>query len=288
MSNSTETLRENIQKRMELLGLSQKELAERMGKAPAAISVWMAGKKQPSLPVVDEFALALETTTADLLKPAEKPERKVKVALDELLITLEDLTLQSRRRTAEILNSKTLTKDQKELELEAEEEIRGRGGLFKALVEDLSKHLFLIKNEKARPSGMFQDVLQKWKEEPIHTTALPDTPEHILNGMEVFPFFPANIVQMLMLCRSHLLVAKLNEFLKQVITENEPEIDLEKYQKAPEAHTFSDILEALKTAHPETVRFIREYLGRDQDRPAVLRAAEPTEEPSRVKRKPRE
>lgn len=50
-------------------------------------------------------------------------------------------------------------------------------------------------------------------------------------------------------------------------------------------HVFSDVLEALKTAHPQTVRIIREKLGLSSQE--SLRGVGPDEGSSPVKRKPR-
>lgn len=60
---------ENFKRRRQRLGLSQTELATRLGVAQSYVSDLESGNKVPLVPTLADLAVALETTPAKLLTP---------------------------------------------------------------------------------------------------------------------------------------------------------------------------------------------------------------------------
>jgi len=63
---------ENVRERMDDLGLSQKNLAERLGVTQSYVSQILSGHRRPGLDSLDDFARVLEIDPADLIRSAEK------------------------------------------------------------------------------------------------------------------------------------------------------------------------------------------------------------------------
>lgn len=61
-------LASNLQKLIEKQGMSQKELAVRMGTSEASISRYLHGKRTPSVRVVYYLAICLGTTMDEIVK----------------------------------------------------------------------------------------------------------------------------------------------------------------------------------------------------------------------------
>ena len=58
----------NVRERMTELKISQSELAERLGVTPGYVSQILNNHRRPGLDTLDEFATALETDAARLIK----------------------------------------------------------------------------------------------------------------------------------------------------------------------------------------------------------------------------
>jgi len=61
-------LASNLQKLIEKQGMSQKELAIRMGTSEASISRYLHGKRAPSVRAVYYLAICLDTTVDEIVK----------------------------------------------------------------------------------------------------------------------------------------------------------------------------------------------------------------------------
>ncbi|HEX5141942.1 MAG TPA: helix-turn-helix transcriptional regulator, partial [Dehalococcoidia bacterium] len=61
-------------------GLSQKDLAERMGKQQPAIARFETGRVEPSLSFLQQLAEALDMQLTVLLEPKQSPRRTARVA----------------------------------------------------------------------------------------------------------------------------------------------------------------------------------------------------------------
>ncbi len=66
--NLAEVFRDNVRRRMDQLGVTQAELAERMGVTRPFISHMLTGHRNPGLESLQNFADALDTTAAKLLE----------------------------------------------------------------------------------------------------------------------------------------------------------------------------------------------------------------------------
>lgn len=74
MSDSlANAFRRNVRARMDTLELSQADLAERLRVTPAFVSQMLSGYRNPGLNSLEDFAKALETEAADLIR---EPSRK--------------------------------------------------------------------------------------------------------------------------------------------------------------------------------------------------------------------
>jgi transcriptional regulator with XRE-family HTH domain len=62
----------NVRERMDDLGLSQKDLAAKLKVSPSYVSQMLSGHRRPGLDSLDEFATALDTEPADLIRQPEK------------------------------------------------------------------------------------------------------------------------------------------------------------------------------------------------------------------------
>ena len=60
--------RRNVRERMEALELTQGELADRMKVTPSFVSQMLSGHRAPGLNSLDDFAKALKTEAAELLR----------------------------------------------------------------------------------------------------------------------------------------------------------------------------------------------------------------------------
>ena len=63
--------RENIKARIELLGITQNEVANRLSVSKSEISHVLRGSYEPTLRRVEQFAIALQCEAADLLLDKE-------------------------------------------------------------------------------------------------------------------------------------------------------------------------------------------------------------------------
>ncbi|MEW6016137.1 MAG: helix-turn-helix transcriptional regulator [Candidatus Zixiibacteriota bacterium] len=81
-------LSENLKRLMNLRGVNQVELAKRAGMSQPAISMILAGKRQPLATQIEKLATALHVTTDELLK-GEPPAIPKKV--DQLPSDLKEL-----------------------------------------------------------------------------------------------------------------------------------------------------------------------------------------------------
>jgi transcriptional regulator with XRE-family HTH domain len=72
-----------IKEKREALGLSQKELAEKVGVTPSAINQYEAGSKNPSSEILKGIAIALSTET-DYLFGIKEDEDEIAVAFRDL------------------------------------------------------------------------------------------------------------------------------------------------------------------------------------------------------------
>lgn len=52
----------------EQLGLTQKQLAERLGVTPSAITMWESGERKPDIVMLKRLAAAFNCTTDELLE----------------------------------------------------------------------------------------------------------------------------------------------------------------------------------------------------------------------------
>lgn len=69
-------IRENVQRNLGyylcLRGISQKELAQRLGVSPSAVTNWIKGKNSPDIEMVAEICGALEVSVSDLFGKKEE------------------------------------------------------------------------------------------------------------------------------------------------------------------------------------------------------------------------
>lgn len=63
---------DNVRERMADLGLSQKDLAERLGVTQGYVSQILSGHRRPGLDSLDDFARVLDAQPADLIRFLEK------------------------------------------------------------------------------------------------------------------------------------------------------------------------------------------------------------------------
>lgn len=76
MAKCSKTLSLNITKRMAELGLSQADLARKIGQSPSYVSQVIRGVNQsPALDTLEKIALALETTLIHLLGSQDELQR---------------------------------------------------------------------------------------------------------------------------------------------------------------------------------------------------------------------
>lgn len=76
-TDAKQNIAANVQSLLEVLGMSQSELAEATGESSARISLMIRGIKCPSAAFLARIAEALGTTADALLKPvSKKPVRK--------------------------------------------------------------------------------------------------------------------------------------------------------------------------------------------------------------------
>lgn len=59
----------------ERAGLSQREVAQRIGGSQPMVSLWEGGRYEPSLTVLRQLAAVYETTAAALIGDANRPAR---------------------------------------------------------------------------------------------------------------------------------------------------------------------------------------------------------------------
>ncbi len=72
-----------IKEKREEVGISQKELAEKVGVSPSAINQYEAGSKTPSTDILKEIALAL-STEADYLLGIKEDADQIAVAFRDI------------------------------------------------------------------------------------------------------------------------------------------------------------------------------------------------------------
>ncbi len=72
-----------IKEKREKIGLSQKDLAEKVGVSPSAINQYEAGHKTPSTDILKEIALALSMET-DYLLGIKEDDDQIAVAFRDL------------------------------------------------------------------------------------------------------------------------------------------------------------------------------------------------------------
>lgn len=107
MKQAVNIIGKRIKEKREVLGISQKDLADTVGITPSSINQYEAGSKNPSTDILKKIALALSTET-DYLLGMKKDEDQVAVAFRDL----ERLSEKDRRIVLE--NIKTLSKLSKE------------------------------------------------------------------------------------------------------------------------------------------------------------------------------
>lgn len=79
MSSLSHRVAEVLAVSMELAGVSQSELAKRMGVTPTAVSYWLTGKRSPSLDVLDQMSTVLGLTLWRVLKAlTDTPQQRGK------------------------------------------------------------------------------------------------------------------------------------------------------------------------------------------------------------------
>lgn len=71
--------RRNTRARMDALGMSQADLAEKLRVTPAFVSQMLSGHRNPGLNSLEDFAAALDIEAAELLRenfPKNSPEQR--------------------------------------------------------------------------------------------------------------------------------------------------------------------------------------------------------------------
>lgn len=62
-----ESVRNRIEERLKAKGMTQRELAARLGVSEVTVSRWLSGERNPSIETMSRIASALDTTAAHLL-----------------------------------------------------------------------------------------------------------------------------------------------------------------------------------------------------------------------------
>ena len=94
-------MNEIIKKALERVGMTQKELAERMYVTPQAVSKWVSGASMPS---VDNIAMIKEILGVDLIEESVKASRKGRTAMKRQHCELQDLsTIEKARDEAKLI-----------------------------------------------------------------------------------------------------------------------------------------------------------------------------------------
>lgn len=70
--SSAEAFRTNLRARMNELGLSPADVADRMGLSRPNIYSYLNGHREPGLSMLDKFAKAVEIESKELIEPAEE------------------------------------------------------------------------------------------------------------------------------------------------------------------------------------------------------------------------
>lgn len=65
-----------LSKYLDMLGMSQTDLAKRMDVSDAAVSDWIHGRKMPRMPKIDQMSGIFGCARSDLIDP-EKPDRSI-------------------------------------------------------------------------------------------------------------------------------------------------------------------------------------------------------------------
>lgn len=88
------------------LGLSYRELAERIGKAPSTLQAWEQGKRMPGLDDLFVLANALDADLAELINlaatPAKELERRLAAAEDKYRELLQKLTVPNKATNSRV------------------------------------------------------------------------------------------------------------------------------------------------------------------------------------------
>ncbi len=100
MTEPLEIFKKNVKRRLEDLGLTQKDLGQRLGITTSSVSQYLGSQgKAPGLHLVFEWAHALECSPADLIsepqatKPAETSPDSERLAIISLIISLDEKEL---------------------------------------------------------------------------------------------------------------------------------------------------------------------------------------------------
>jgi transcriptional regulator with XRE-family HTH domain len=84
MEELSEIIGARIKEKREKVGISQKELADNVGKTPSAINQYESGAKKPSTDILAKIAKALKTSTDFLLGITDKDDYEISVIFRDL------------------------------------------------------------------------------------------------------------------------------------------------------------------------------------------------------------
>ena len=106
MENMTKKFAQAVLTRRKELGLTQEELAKRVGTSKQMVSKYELGQRSPKVAMANAFATALETTLDDLLEVERIEQEEPKVEDPEINIVsgmMESMTQEQKQQVIDLI-----------------------------------------------------------------------------------------------------------------------------------------------------------------------------------------